>query len=82
MRLAISVIAMTAAKARTGDGPWYGSSVRRVPSIAWEPVALSSPTASRISPARNSHGAAGAPPASTDTRMTARPRTDPIQPMR
>ena len=70
MRLAISVIAMTAAKARTGDGPWYGSSVRRVPSIACEPVALSSPTASRISPARNSHGAAGAPPASSDTRMT------------
>ena len=43
MRLAISVIAMTAAKARTGDGPWYGSSVRRVPSIAWEPVALQQP---------------------------------------
>ena len=37
MTTRISVSAMAAMKARTGDGPRYGRSSRRLRSIAWEP---------------------------------------------
>ena len=38
-RVAITVMAITATNARTGDGPRYGSSVRRLRSTACEPAA-------------------------------------------
>ena len=78
----MSVSAIAATKARTGDGPRYGRSSRRLRSMAWEPAAAISPRPSTTTPARNSQRAGPVPEARNETSRTARPMTDPTQPTR